>query len=142
MAFQLTCPDFLAFSSILILLDAVSSDGVPTVGGLAPTEAGRPIEADEGDLELVGVRLLLGKLGGPCGAWCDGEAEAECFILSSMLEMGGFSSWLDIGGPRGPPALSPAWCCCIKAWMLAPLAAAAAAAAAATAAEVVGGIPG
>lgn len=46
------------------------SSGVPTVGGRgpAPTEAGLPIEAEDGDRELVGVRLLVGKLGGPGGA--------------------------------------------------------------------------
>ena len=46
-------------SSIFMRFDAFSS-GVPAVGGRgpAPSEAGRPIEADEGDRELVGVRLL------------------------------------------------------------------------------------
>ena len=39
------------------------SSGVPTVGGRgpAPTEAGLPIEAEDGDRELVGVRLLRKK---------------------------------------------------------------------------------
>ena len=41
--------------------------GVPALGP-APAEAGLPIEADEGDRELVGVRLLVGRLGGPGGA--------------------------------------------------------------------------
>lgn len=66
----LTWPDFLAFSSILMRLALRSSwSGVPLVrGGPAPTEAGRPMEAEDGDRELVGVRLRLGKLGGPGGA--------------------------------------------------------------------------
>lgn len=92
------------------------SSGVPAVGGRgpAPTEAGRPIEAEDGDRELVGVRLLLGKLGGPGGAW-RGEAEAECLSLSSM-EIGGLSSEIEVGGasPKGPPGLKPL-CCCINA---------------------------
>ena len=40
-------------------LEALSS-GEPETGGLgpAPADAGLPIEAEEGDRELVGVRLL------------------------------------------------------------------------------------
>ena len=39
---------------------SLPSPGVPAVRmGAAPTELGRPTEAEEGDLELVGVRLLL-----------------------------------------------------------------------------------
>ena len=56
---KLTCPDLREFSSIFMRLAEFSS-GVPAVGGRgpAPTEAGRPIEAEDGDRELVGVRLL------------------------------------------------------------------------------------
>ena len=55
----LTCPDLREFSSIFMRLAEFSS-GVPAVGGRgpAPTDAGRPIEAEDGDRELVGVRLL------------------------------------------------------------------------------------
>ena len=84
--------------------------------GPAPAEAGRPMEAEEGDRELVGVRLLVGKLGGPGGAWC-GEAEAECLSRSSIEEMEGFSSTLfEVGGiPIGALVRIPFWCCCIRA---------------------------
>ena len=58
---RLTCPDadLRAFSSILMRLEALSS-GEPETGGRgpAPADAGLPIEAEEGDRELVGVRLL------------------------------------------------------------------------------------
>lgn len=38
---------------------SLPSPGVPEVRiGAAPTELGRPTEAEDGDLELVGVRLL------------------------------------------------------------------------------------
>lgn len=68
--YVLTWPDLRAFSSILMRLELRSSwSGVPLVlGGPAPTEAGLPMEAEDGDRELVGVRLRLGKLGGPGGA--------------------------------------------------------------------------
>ena len=59
----------LAWDSFIELSSPV---GVPEalLWGPAPAEAGRPIEAEEGDRELVGVRLLFGALGGPGGAWC------------------------------------------------------------------------
>lgn len=50
------------------LADPSSPVGVPEVLGPAPTLAGLPMEAEEGDRELVGVLLLFGKLGGPGGA--------------------------------------------------------------------------
>lgn len=63
---RLTCPDadLRAFSSILMRLEALSS-GEPETGGRgpAPADAGLPIEAEEGDRELVGVRLLQKKKG-------------------------------------------------------------------------------
>ena len=59
---MLTCPDFRAFSSILMrLADPSSPVGVPEVLGPAPTLAGLPMEAEEGDRELVGVLLLFCK---------------------------------------------------------------------------------
>ena len=45
------------------------ASNAPLCCGPAPADAGRPIDAEEGDLELVGVLLLVGKLGGPGGAW-------------------------------------------------------------------------
>ena len=102
---KLTCPDFLAFSSILMRLLLLSSPGAERLPGLLspPPDDGEPLEEREapggpGDLPLSPPRKLD-----------NGDADDEFFKRSSMAANGGFSSresgkW---GKPGGPPGALP-----------------------------------
>jgi len=85
-----SCPDFLAFSSILILLLLLSSPGADLLPGLRspPTDEGDPldeIDAPGGPGDLPLSPLSPRKLD-------NGDADDEFLRRSSIAAKGGFSS--------------------------------------------------